>query len=192
MDELGASLWLMSLSISVTCAAEIPVFQYAGSIIQYFGLYRSVDVVLAAFVIRLLAYSSMRMWPTLWLVLLVEPLHGLTFGLAWALGTEFAKESAPPGLEATMQSTFQSCYFGLGMGLGGLVGGWIYYGIGPVACFAGAATVIAVGWGGAAVAETVLHGSYLRRSVSSLHPQKFKGSDQEMARLMHAADDQCV
>jgi predicted MFS family arabinose efflux permease len=191
MDELGASPWLMSLSITLTCAAEIPVFHYAGSIIQYVGLSGSVDIVLAAFVVRLLAYSSMRTWPTLWLVLLVEPMHGLTFGLAWALGTEFAKDSAPPGLEATMQSTFQSCYFGLGMGLGALIGGIFYDAIGPAACFAGVGAVIAVGWGGAALAEAAFHCNPSRCSTSNLHQQK-KSRDQELTSLMQATDDQGV
>ena len=114
LDKLGASKHLMSVSVALTCVAEVPVFHYSGAIIKRLGVTNSLALVLAAFVVRLSAYSTMSLWPTLWLVLCVEPLHGVTFGLAWATGTAFAKASAPPGLEATMQSAFGSSYFGLG------------------------------------------------------------------------------
>jgi predicted MFS family arabinose efflux permease len=136
----------MGLSITVTCLAEVPVFHFSGSIIKRLGVCGSADLVLAAFVVRLVAYSTMSTWPTVWLVLAVEPLHGLTFGLAWATGTAFAKSAAPPGLEATMQGAFQSTYFGLGTGLGGLVGGYTYQWLGPAGCFAVAAAGVLAGW----------------------------------------------
>ena len=104
----------MSISVTLTCVAEVPVFQFAGQIQSALGISGSVTLVLAAFVLRLTAYATMPAWPSLWLVLCVEPLHGVTFGLAWATGTAFAKEKAPRGLEATMQSAFASSYFGLG------------------------------------------------------------------------------
>lgn len=136
----------MGLSITATCVAEVPVFHFSGSIIKRLGISGSADLVLAAFVVRLVAYSTMSTWPTVWLVLAVEPLHGLTFGLAWATGTAFAKSAAPPGLEATMQSAFQSTYFGLGTGFGGLVGGCTYRQFGPPGCFAAAAAAVLGGW----------------------------------------------
>jgi MFS family permease len=120
LDKLGASKHLMSVSVTLTCVAEVPVFHFSGAIIKRIGLTNSAALVLVAFVVRLSAYSTMGTWPTLWLVLLVEPLHGLTFGLAWATGTAFAKAAAPRGLEATMQSAFASSYFGLGAALSNL------------------------------------------------------------------------
>jgi MFS family permease len=146
LDQLGASKHLMSVSVALTCVAEVPVFHFAGALIERLGLAGASSAVLLAFVVRLAAYSTMSLWPTLWLILAVEPLHGVTFGLAWATGTAFAKAEAPPGLEATMQSAFASCYFGLGTGLGGLIGGWTYGALGPAGCFAAAAAVVFVGW----------------------------------------------
>ena len=156
LDELGASKHLMSISLFLTCAAEVPIFHYAGTIIERLGLSGSVSLILGAFVVRLGAYSTMSYWPSLWLVLFVEPLHGLTFGLAWATGTAFAKQVAPSGLEATMQSAFSSSYFGLGTGLGGLLGGWTYQQFGPAQCFAIGATVILIGSVVASVCEQAL------------------------------------
>ena len=176
IDELGGSPWLMSLSIAFTCVAEVPVFHYAGAIIGRLGISGCVNLVLVAFVVRLTAYATMSLWPTLWLVLLVEPLHGLTFGLAWAVGTAFVKESAPPGLEATMQSLFQSSYFGLGTGLGGLMGGWVYDSFSPAACFAAAAAVIAVCGLAAGVVDAAL---------GSARALARKNSDVEMQSLWH-------
>lgn len=146
----------MSVSLALTCAAEVPVFHYAGRLIARLGLSGATSIVLCAFVVRLTAYATMAAWPTLWLVLLVEPLHGLTFGLAWATGTAFAKAEAPPGLEATMQAAFASCYFGLGTGLGGLTGGATWAALGPAGCFATAAAVVLFGWAAGLAAERAL------------------------------------
>lgn len=136
----------MSVSVTLTCVAEVPVFHFSGFLLQKLGFAGAIDLVLAAFVVRLTAYATMAAWPTLWLVLAVEPLHGLTYGLAWAAGAAFAKKAAPPGLAATMQSAFHNSYFGLGTGLGALVGGFTYERLGPSGCFASAALVVLVGW----------------------------------------------
>lgn len=154
LDDLGAPARLLGLSVTATCVAEVPVFHYSGRIIGLLGERRASTLVLAAFVARMLAYSSMASWPTLWLLLPVELLHGLTFGLAWALGTAFARGVAPPGLEATMQAAFASSYFGVGTGLGGLVGGLFYAHAGPAACFLLQAAVIVTGWGATSAARS--------------------------------------
>ena len=39
-----------------------------------------------------------------WLVLLVEPLHGLTFAGVWTATVEYARRLARPGMEAKMQA----------------------------------------------------------------------------------------
>jgi len=42
--------------------------------------------------------------PRPWLVLFVEPLHGLTFAGMWSAAVEYARRLAPQGAEAKMQA----------------------------------------------------------------------------------------
>ena len=156
LEQLGASKRLMSLGITFTCVAETPIFHYSGAIIDALGVPGALNLVLAAFVLRLTAYSTMAAWPTLWLLLPVEMLHGVTFGLAWATGAVYAKRTAPPGLHTSLQSAFQSCYFGWGTGSGGLIGGLLYEHVGPARCFATAAAAVAAGMAACWAAEVAL------------------------------------
>eukprot|EP00887_Chlorella_sp_A99_P004892 scaffold4.g4892.t1 len=84
LDELGGSATLMGLSLSVTCAAESAVFYFFPVLLAALGIQRCLHLVFAGFVLRLGAYFSLAWWPSPWLVLPVETLHGLTFALAWA------------------------------------------------------------------------------------------------------------
>lgn len=44
--------------------------------------------------------------PYTWVVLPIQLLHGITFGLYWTVGVGYAAESAPKGLDATLQGAF--------------------------------------------------------------------------------------
>lgn len=156
MESGLASTWLWRCCTLRRSSSQVPVFQFAGSIMEAIGIQGSLHLVLAAFVIRLTAYSTMALWPSVNIVLAVELLHGLTFGLAWAAGSEHCKRVAPVGLEATVQAAFQSCYFGLGTGSGGLVGGFVYQHYGPVACFLVAAGMVSAGWALSVIVEQCL------------------------------------
>ena len=63
-------------------------------------------VALAAYVARAWGYTLLSR-ATVWLVLLLEVLHGVTFALMWSAATEFAKTRAPPGWDATLMSIVQ-------------------------------------------------------------------------------------
>ena len=49
---------------------------------------------------------SQPWWPSLWLVLPAQLLHGVTFGLYWTAGVHWAATSAPDSLAATFQGAF--------------------------------------------------------------------------------------
>lgn len=101
---------------------------------------------MAAFIIRLTCYSLLQSWASPWLVLPIELLHGVTFGLAWSAGNKHAQDLAPPGMGSSMIGVFQAMYFGLGNGAGRLLSGWVYHAQGPRAVFALAALWEGVGW----------------------------------------------
>eukprot|EP00889_Picochlorum_renovo_P001887 jgi/Picre1/28917/NNA_004313.t1 len=88
IEDLGGSSALMGLTLTVTCVSETIVFYFSSHIINFLGISRSIHVCFLAFFVRLTAYVSMMYWPSVWFVLPVELLHGLTFGLTWSVGTK--------------------------------------------------------------------------------------------------------
>jgi hypothetical protein len=55
------------------------------------------------------AYSTMHMWNSLWWVLAVESINGITFACFWPAGTLHCTKIAPPGMAATVQVTHAFC-----------------------------------------------------------------------------------
>lgn len=66
---------------------------------------------MAALTIRLLGYSLLI---NPWFVLIIEPLHSITFGLMWASAANYANILAPPGMQATVQGLVGGIHFGIG------------------------------------------------------------------------------
>jgi MFS family permease len=153
LEDLGSNSLLMGLTLTVTCISETGVFYWSGSIIDKLGINKCLHLCFSAFVVRLLLYTSMSWWSSVWLVLPVELLHGITFGLTWSVGSKKSALIAPPGLESTTQSVFQGLMFGLGYGLGGLVGGNVYKRLGPTATFATELSIVCLGWLACGIAQ---------------------------------------
>jgi len=148
LEDLGAPAVLWGATLTVTCAAEVPVFHYATALAGRFGETALTHAVFAAFALRLGYYSLLGAVVPPGAVLPAELLHGVTFAVAWAVGSTVARDVAPPGLGPTLQGAFQAVYFGAGPGLGALFGGLLYYRVGPAAMFRSAMAVALVGWAG--------------------------------------------
>ncbi|RMZ56222.1 hypothetical protein APUTEX25_002412, partial [Auxenochlorella protothecoides] len=168
LRDLGGPPALAGLTLTVTCVAEPIVFWHARRLQAALGRRGCLHLVFAAFLARLACYATLRGWPSPWLVLPVELLHGFTFGLAWATGTAWAAAEAPPGRKAGMQAAFQGSYMGLGYGLGSLISGAIYSRSGATSVFAWAFAVVACGWGASTVAFTALDAVAARRGGGSV------------------------
>ncbi|DBA66577.1 TPA: hypothetical protein ACH3X2_002234 [Trebouxia sp. C0005] len=146
LDELGGSEMLMGLCITVTCIVELPIFAANNWILKKLGVNSVIHITLAVCVIRMAAYSTMHMWNSLWWVLAVESINGITFACFWPAGTLHCTKIAPPGMAATVQGVFTSLYGGVGGGLGGLFGGFVYSIYGAAAVFQIGLLVIVAGW----------------------------------------------
>lgn len=155
LDALGAPVLLMGACLSVVCVVELPVFMHSGRILALLGYQGSLRTALGAFCLRLAAYAAIARAPSLWLVVPVETLHAVTFGIAWTAGVNFCKREAPPGLQGSAQSLFVSVYFGLGRGVGGLAGGLMYDFYGGAALFQATLVVVLLLWALVSVAESV-------------------------------------
>ncbi|KAK9796993.1 hypothetical protein WJX73_010487 [Symbiochloris irregularis] len=146
LRELGGTEFLMGLCIATMCAAEAPVFHFAGPIFDTLGLPLTLHLVMFVYVLRLCLYGILSVFGTPWAVLPIELLHGVTFGCAWSAGTLNCSRIAPKGLEATTQALFNGLYMGVGLGLGAVVGGFIYDATNARIVFFAAAAVVATGW----------------------------------------------
>ena len=111
LQTLGASQLLMGLSLVMNCLPEILVLFLSGKAIQHFGHVKCLCVVCVAYVARFLGYSFLE---NPWFVLMIEPLHGITFGLMYAAATSYGSVITPPGMHGTIQGIIGGIHFGIG------------------------------------------------------------------------------
>jgi len=105
--KFGASGFLMGLSVGMTVVFEIPIFHFTEAIILRFGCTWMLIIGQLAFVVRVFGYTLVS--GPIW-ILLLEPLHGVTYGLIQSASVLLVSRLADPGLESTAQaltSTFR-------------------------------------------------------------------------------------
>lgn len=137
----------------MSICTEVPAFMLQSSILQRISPPTALNIVLAATALRLACYAALPAAGSVWAVLPVELLHGITFGVGWGTATVYSGQVAPPHLSATMQGLFQATYGGVGAGLGGLVGGMLLERAGGQGLFLTAAAIVAAGGLAGALAE---------------------------------------
>lgn len=127
--ELKGSPTLMGAAQFTMTACEVPIFIYADQIARKLGNFEVFLLSHLTFALRVWAYTLLSpSYP--WLILLLEPLHGITFALMWTAAVQTAKDLAPTGCEATYQSLVSGVHYGLGLGVGSWIAGiiWDLYG----------------------------------------------------------------
>ncbi|OQR70938.1 hypothetical protein BIW11_11302 [Tropilaelaps mercedesae] len=123
-NTLQASQLLMGLQLSVQCfAGEMPVMFFAGWIITRLGFRNSMALAIGGTGIRLAVYSF---GTNPWLMLPVEVLHGLSFGLFYTAMTLFASQVAPKGTEASIQGIMSGMFEGAGIAAGSIACGVLF------------------------------------------------------------------
>ncbi|EKX33169.1 hypothetical protein GUITHDRAFT_48115, partial [Guillardia theta CCMP2712] len=120
LADLGDKGAVMGLSLLVTCLTEVPIFFVADKIINSIGMIHSYIACTLLMAVRLTFFFFMH---NPWLVLIVEGIHGVTFGVMWATGVTYCRKIAPKGLGATMQGWYTGWTFGFSMGSGSLIAG---------------------------------------------------------------------
>jgi len=117
---------LLGASTAIMCLFEIPVFKFLGS---YFKKQPSESgITLVLFGCQMIV--ALRCWLYLlipkdqvWLVLLVEPLHGICFAGMWGATMEYAKRLAGNKNVAQMTALVNGVYYQVSMGIGSFVWG---------------------------------------------------------------------
>ena len=148
-ENLGSSWAAMGLTIVIKIAFEVPVFAYAPKLLQYRG---SALVLLAAclcYFVRVMTYSILPQDNNnnnnnMYIALLLEPLHGITYGCAQIAMVDFVAEAMPAGYEASGQGLVY--LFKEGGSIAGVaLGGWADATLGPASMFRISGLLVAIG-----------------------------------------------
>ncbi|KAJ8612278.1 hypothetical protein CTAYLR_002951 [Chrysophaeum taylorii] len=121
IKSLGGGPVICGAALFIECIVEIPVLHSADAVFSRFGARKVVAAVHALYAVRCAAYAAC---PTYRYVLLVEPLHGITFGLFYTAGVRHAKSLLPRDRQTFAQGLFTAALTagsGVGAGLGGLL-----------------------------------------------------------------------
>ncbi|SCU69823.1 major facilitator superfamily, putative [Trypanosoma equiperdum] len=139
LETLGGSKVLMGLSLALTVSTEIPIFQNAKYFQELFTDRQMLSISMATWMLRVVGYSLLQ---NPWLVLLLEPLHGITFGFTWLPGVHIVNTVFPPNLSNSATGFLYFFVNGIGPITGSVLGGAIYEWLGPRVMFRAAAFVV--------------------------------------------------
>ena len=79
---------------------QIPIFSFSEQLIKHVPIPVLLLVASASYCVRVVAYT---MVDDPWFVLLVEPLHGVTFACSQLAAVHYTDRIAPPGLKTSAQ-----------------------------------------------------------------------------------------
>jgi len=142
LNDLGASNFLMGLSLTIATISELPVFFYSEQMLKRWKARSIIIFSMWMYVIRNLALAFIRA-PTQ--VLPVQLLNGITFSSLWTAAVTYTSEISPPGMGATGQGLLSATQMGLGGAVGGVMGGYLYQSQGSARMFAWIGVIQAFG-----------------------------------------------
>ena len=122
-EFLGGTNTMSGFTVIVTVIIEIPLFQNAPKVLKRLGYTCLLQLACLAYVVRVIGYSFI---PTShpYLVLFLEPLHGITIAFAFTSCVAFADQNVPSGYESSGQG-FMSMIRSFGMFVGLCIGGFV-------------------------------------------------------------------
>ncbi len=119
--ELQASNMLCGLSVAITVSFEVPIFHHSAWLLKRFNNHQLMTASCLAYIFRVIWYTSTS---NPWMVLVVEPLHGITFACKALAAVHYAAELAPPGLQTSAQGLSNTVQC-MGVITGSVLGGYL-------------------------------------------------------------------
>lgn len=120
-NELHASGLVCGIAVVITVLFEAPLFAKASHLLKTYGIETMILVASFSYGIRSIGYSIV---PKGWYVLLLEPLHGVTFACLQTAGVAQVARYSPQGADATAQAVFmmvRTIAGVIGVGVGGQI-----------------------------------------------------------------------
>ena len=144
LEQNGYSRTQIGLFWTLGVLAEILMFRIQRPLFERFGLARawSSSYAVAAVRFGLIAISG----GNLWILLLAQLMHAVTFGVHHSASMALVREWFPQAAQARGQALYTMASYGLGGSLGGILAGWVWESVSPQASFALAASFAGLGW----------------------------------------------
>ena len=142
-EFLGGSNTLCGITVALTVMFEIPIFQIAPWLLLRVGAGPLQLVAGLSYVLRVVGYTLI---PTnhVAFVLLLEPLHGVTYACSQTSSVDFVAQLMPKGSEASGQGLL-GAFKGLGSVVGLFLGGLLEEKLGPRVMYRILASIVTVG-----------------------------------------------
>ena len=141
VTTLNASNLLLGMTVVMTVLFEIPLFALSDKILTKFSTTQLIVVAHVAYVVRVFGYTFIPdNAPAL--VLLFEPLHGVTYALKQMVSVTLLAKYAPHGFKNSAQGVVTTAAR-LGGFTGSIVGGFVLKYQGPTFLYRGAGILVA-------------------------------------------------
>lgn len=140
-NDLGASTVLCGTSVLMTVSMELPIFYAMDWLNRKLGYNILMMISQISYIVRVYAYTLLQKDTKNWIVL-IEVLHGLTFGFLWIGAKEYQRLITPMGWQGTFSSLLWMVYGSIGMGLGAIVGGYCFDEIGARDTYKGSGALV--------------------------------------------------
>ena len=144
LERLDGPVYLCGLTITVMVIGEVPVFAASNFLLKKIGILGMLLISHVAYAVRVFGYTMLPEHNEhySYFILLLEPLHGLTYAGMWLASIEYGARMVPTHLQGTMQGLLNGIYIGLADSIGSVVGGYIYHSFGPIWMYRASGSVI--------------------------------------------------
>jgi len=107
-QSLGSSNFVCGLSVVITVIFEVPIFSYSEYLLKKLGYFYMVLISCVCYSIRVVGYTLIPHGSSSY-ILFLEPLHGLTFGLAMLAATDYTATIANKYSQTISRQTGSGC-----------------------------------------------------------------------------------
>ena len=133
---------LLGTIYALGALSELPFFYVVGPLMEKWG---APTVFLVGGMVFAIRWGALALAPPTWVLLLLQLLHGVSFGFTFAAGVAMAATFSDIGNRATAQSLYSAVNTGLSVIVGSLVGGLAMQRFGPQGLYAVATGLSLVG-----------------------------------------------
>ena len=123
IQDLGGSEIIMGLTVTVSCAVEIPLLITSGRLTRKLGHIGTLAAAVFALGVRLIYFTYL--W-TPWAAVPIEILNIFCKGALWEAVMLYADQASPPGMHRSMQIVMVILYYGFGASNGSVISGILY------------------------------------------------------------------
>lgn len=138
LNDIGSSSTLLGFSVAVTVIFEVPLFFFGDALATHFSGRSLLLMGMGFYVLRVLYYTLIT---KPWMVLLVEPLHGVTFSFVQMAAVLEMSRLGPPNLQTTAQSVLSVSRM-IGSVFGTIGGGFLMEKYGAATAYRASAALV--------------------------------------------------